>query len=83
MSHFDWSQNVELFGKVAQTNGNYLFSKNDKGAEDNAIFYSLLESCEIAGVNKLEWLTRTLEKIKQDPTEEEIKKLLPKNYRTD
>ncbi|MGL5980612.1 MAG: transposase domain-containing protein [Phocaeicola sp.] len=62
---------------------NYLFSKNDKGAEDNAIFYSLLESCEIAGVNKLEWLTRTLEKIKQDSTEEEIKKLLPKNYRTD
>ncbi len=25
----------------------YLFSKSDRGAEDNAIFYSLLESCAI------------------------------------
>ena len=32
---------------------NYLFSKNDRGAEDNAVFYSLLESCDIIGINPL------------------------------
>ena len=36
---------------------NYLFSKSDSGAVDNAIFYSLIESCEIVGVNSLQWLT--------------------------
>ena len=29
---------------------NYLFSKNDNGAVDNAIFYSLIETCDIVGV---------------------------------
>ena len=29
---------------------NYLFSKNDKGAVDNAIFYTLLECCDIVGI---------------------------------
>lgn len=33
---------------------NYLFSKSDSGAVDNAIFYLLIESCEIAGVNPLQ-----------------------------
>ena len=39
---------------------NYLFSKNDKGAVDYTIFYTLLESCDIVGVNPLEWLTHVL-----------------------
>ena len=43
---------------------NYLFSKNDKGAVDNAIFYTLLESCDIVGVNPLEWLTHVLNNCK-------------------
>ena len=32
---------------------NYLFSKNDCGAVDNAVFYTLLESCAVVGVNPL------------------------------
>ena len=33
---------------------NYLLSKSDSGTVDNAIFYLLIESCEIAGVNPLQ-----------------------------
>ena len=41
----------------------YLFSKSDSGAVDNAIFYSLIESCEIVGVNPLQWLTHVLQSL--------------------
>ena len=60
---------------------NYLFSKNDRGAEDNAVFYSLLESCGIVGVNPLQWLTRALDRLRTDSTEDEITALLPYNYK--
>ena len=60
---------------------NYLFSKNDRGAEDNAIFYALTESCSVAGVNPLQWLTHALDKLKDDPDQEQIEKLLPYNYK--
>lgn len=60
---------------------NYLFSKNDRGAEDNAVFYSLLESCQIVGVNQLQWLTHTLQRLTDDMTEEQLEALLPYNYK--
>ena len=60
---------------------NYLFSKNDRGAEDNAVFYSLLESCDIVGVNPLQWLTHALERLRTESTEEKIMALLPYNYK--
>ena len=60
---------------------NYLFSKNDRGAEDNAVFYTLLESCAIVGVNPLRWLTKALDKLKDDPEEEQLIELLPYNYK--
>ena len=61
---------------------NYLFSKNDRGAEDNAVFYSLLESCDIVGVNPLQWLTHVLERLRTESTEDEITALLPYNYKS-
>ena len=60
---------------------NYLFSKSDSGAVDNAIFYSLIESCEIAGVNPLQWLTHVLQSLHDDTTAEQITQMLPYNYR--
>lgn len=60
---------------------NYLFSKNDRGAEDNAIFYSLLESCQIVGVNQLQWLTDVLQKLACNPDEDQLQTLLPYNYK--
>ena len=60
---------------------NYLFSKNDKGAVDNAIFYTLLESCDMVGINPLEWLTHVLNNLHDDTPPEQIKQLLPYYYK--
>lgn len=60
---------------------NYLFSQNDRGAEDNAIFYTFMVSCESLGVNPYRWLKHTLEHISLDMDEEELIKLLPYNYK--
>ena len=60
---------------------NYLFSKSDSGAVDNAIFYSLIESCEVVGVNSLQWLTHVLQSLHDDTTAEQIIQILPYNYR--
>ena len=51
---------------------NYLFSHDDKGAEDNAVFYSLLESCDVVQLNPLDWLTDVLGKLKDNMDEDEI-----------
>ena len=60
---------------------NYLFSHDDKGAEDNAVFYSLLESCDVVQLNPLEWLTDILGKLKDNMDEEEITQFLPYQYK--
>ena len=60
---------------------NYLFSKNDRGAEDNAVFYSLLESCQILGVSQQQWLEHVLQQLADDPSEEQLKQLLPYYYK--
>lgn len=60
---------------------NYLFSQNDRGAEDNAIFYTFTVSCETLGLNPLLWLKDTLERIRPDMDELELVKLLPYNYK--
>lgn len=62
---------------------NYLFSQDDNGAEDNATFYTFLVSCDILKVNPLDWLTHTLNRIRDDMTEQELNALLPYNYKAD
>lgn len=59
---------------------NYLFSQNDRGAEDNAIFYTFIVSCDCLGVNPYLWLKDTLQRIRPDMEEAELVKLLPCNY---
>lgn len=59
---------------------NYLFSQNDRGAEDNAIFYTFIVSCDSLGINPYQWLKATLEDIRPDMEEAELIKLLPYNY---
>lgn len=61
---------------------NYLFSQNDRGAEDNAIFYSFMVSCEVLGINPYQWLKNTLEHIRPDMVESELIKLLPYNFKS-
>ena len=60
---------------------NYLFSKSNSGALDNAIFYSLMESCDIVGINPLQWLTYVLQNLHEDTPSEEIKLMLPYYYK--
>lgn len=59
---------------------NYLFSQNDRGAEDNAIFYTFIISCENLGINPRQWLEKTFETIRPDMTEEQLRRLLPYNF---
>ena len=61
---------------------NYLFSQNDRGAEDNAIFYTFIVSCENLDINQRQWLNDTLEIIRPDMDETELSKLLPCNYKS-
>ena len=62
---------------------NYLFSKNDRGAEDNSVFYTLLESCAIVELNPLRWLTYALERIRPDMEEDKLVALLPYNCKAE
>lgn len=62
---------------------NYLFSQNDKGAEDNAIFYTFIVSCENLGINPYQWLKHALEHIEPDLDETQIIELLPYNFKAD
>ena len=55
----------------------------DRGAEDNAVFYTLLESCAIVGINPLKWLTHALERIRPDMEEEKLIALLPYNCKAE
>ena len=48
-----------------------------KGAVDNAIFYTLLESSDIVGVDPLAWLNN----LHDDTPPEQIKHLLPYYYK--
>ena len=60
---------------------NYLFSQDDKAAEVNAVFYSLLESCDVVQLNPLDWLTDVLGKLKDNMNEDEITQLMPYQYK--
>ncbi len=60
---------------------NYLFSAHDKGAEDNAIFYTFITTCKELGVEPLEWFNHVFGRITDNTTEEEMRLLLPKNFK--
>ena len=61
---------------------NYLFAGDHGAAENIAVLYSLLLSCEAAGVNPRAWLNDTLGRILQHPVNR-IAELLPRNYSPD
>ncbi|MCI6485865.1 MAG: IS66 family transposase [Bacteroidales bacterium] len=60
---------------------NYLFSKSDSGAVDNAIFYSLIESCEIVGIEPLRWLTDVPDSLRDDTPPDQVRQMLPYYYK--
>ena len=60
---------------------NYLFSQNDRGAEDNGIFYTFMVSCDNLDINPYEWLKDTLQRIRPNMEEADVVALLPYNYK--
>jgi transposase len=59
---------------------NYLFAGSQKAAKNTAIFYSLMGSCKMAGVNPLEWLTDVIKNINNQPIQK-LSLLLPSNWK--
>lgn len=53
----------------------FLFHKDDRGAVDNAVFYSFIESCMAVHLNLLDWLTDVLGKLRGGIEEEQIVRL--------
>jgi len=58
---------------------NYLFLGSEKVGKSEAIYYSLIETCKLNGVNPQSWLTHALTNI-QDTKISDLDKLMPWNY---
>ena len=43
--------------------------------------YSLIESCQVVGLNPLAWLTYVLENLRDDTPPDQLKAMLPYNYK--
>ena len=59
---------------------NYLFAGNHKAAQRIAMMYSFFATCKIHDVNPRDWLTSTLEKIK-DTKMSDLDQLMPQNFK--
>ena len=60
---------------------NYLFNKTDQSAVDHTYLYTLIESCDVVGVEPLPWLKYVLENLHDDTPPEQIKQMLPYYYK--
>lgn len=56
---------------------NWLFSGSPRGAAASALFYSLIESARVNGLNLQDYLWQTLEKLPYAKTEEDFEALMP------
>lgn len=59
---------------------NYMFSGSHEAAQRSALFYSLVGSCKMNGINPKEWLADVLEKISDTKTSQ-LYTLLPNNWK--
>ena len=59
---------------------NYLFMGSQKAGKSAAIFYSLIGSCKMAGVNPLVWLTDVIKNINDWPIKQ-LHQILPSNWK--
>lgn len=64
---------------VAIGRKNYLFCGSHEAAKRSAMFYSLLGTCKMNGINPFEWLKDVLERISSHPINK-IKELLPHRW---
>lgn len=64
---------------IAVGRKNWLFAGSNKGGENAAILYSLIETAKLNNVNPQEWLTYVLGAISEHPNKH-INQLMPWNY---
>lgn len=65
---------------IALGRKNYLFAGSHDAAKNSAIFYSLIGSCKIAGVEPLQWITHIIKNINDFPVNQ-LHLLLPSNWK--
>jgi len=65
---------------IALGRKNYLFAGSDQGGERAAVFYSLIETCKLNGINPYEYLADVLARIPSHPSHR-IEELLPYNWK--
>lgn len=65
---------------IAVGRKNYLFAGSDDGAEAAAIFYTLINSCKLNGVNPREYLCDVIRRLPTHPTSQ-IGELLPHRWK--
>ena len=58
---------------------NYMFAGNHEAAQRNAMYYSLMGSCKLNGINPYEWLIDVLERL-PDTKSSQLYTLLPNNW---
>jgi len=61
---------------------NYLFAGSDQGGERAAVFYSLIETCKLNGVNPHAYLADVLARLPTHPANR-IDELIPYNWKPD
>ena len=59
---------------------NYLFAGSDQGGERAAVFYSLIETCKLNGVNPYAYLADVLSRLPTHPANR-IEELIPYNWK--
>jgi transposase len=59
---------------------NYLFAGSDQGGERAAVFYSLIETCKLNGINPYTYLTDVLSRLPTHPANR-IDELIPYNWK--
>jgi transposase len=65
---------------VALGRKNWLFCASEAGADASALFYSIIGSCKLAGVDPAQYLTDVLERISEHPASR-VSELIPANWK--
>lgn len=63
MYHIDNNPVERSIRPITLGRKNWLFIKNDESGEDLAVISTLIQSCELLGINPKEWLSNTFSKI--------------------
>lgn len=59
---------------------NFMFAGNHEAAQRNAMYYSLMGSCKLNGINPYEWLIDVLERLR-DTKSSQLYTLLPNHWK--